>query len=167
MALYTIHLNREVKKSEDTGDEGLWILALGGAGIGVGLCLYGYQIIRAIGVKLAVITPPRGATIEFGSAIVVIFGSYLGLPLSTTHCQVGSTTGVALFEGTKGVNGFLLLKTVIGWIITLIICGVTTGIIVAWGINSPLSDGKTDILLDELCPTWATAEGWIQNSTNI
>ena len=49
---------------------------------------YGYKIMRAIGVKLAVITPSRGFAIELGAAIVIIIGSYLGLPLSTTHCQV-------------------------------------------------------------------------------
>merc|ERR1719224_295986 len=75
------------------------ILGLGGIGIGVGLLLYGYQILRAIGVRLAVITPSRGFCIEMGSSLVVILGAHYGWPLSTTHCQVGATAGVALLEG--------------------------------------------------------------------
>ena len=34
-----------------------WILALGGVGVSIGLLLYGYKIIHAIGTKLCKITP--------------------------------------------------------------------------------------------------------------
>jgi len=124
----------------DIGDDSYWILAIGGIGIGLGLLLYGYKIMQAIGIKLAVITPSRGVCIELGSALVIIVGSYLALPLSTTHCQVGATTGVALLEGKKGINKFILLKTGIGWIITLIIVGILAGLLTAQGIYSPISN---------------------------
>merc|ERR1712226_782316 len=112
MSIYFIYTTGEVSKKAATGDDAYWILALGGVGIGLGLLLYGYKIMRAIGVKLAVITPSRGFAIELGAAIVIIIGSYLGIPLSTTHCQVGATIGVALLEGgCKGTNKMVLLKT--------------------------------------------------------
>jgi len=116
--------------------------------------------IQAIGVKLAVITPSRGFAIELGAAIVIIVGSYLGLPLSTTHCQVGATTGVALLEGTKGINKFVLGKTAFGWIITLIVAGIGAGLIVAQGVHAPLA-GSIDapnspqaIFLQRTCPQY-------------
>lgn len=165
MAIYAINKSGTVGKKSDSDDDGLWILALGGIGIGVGLCLYGYQIIRAIGVKLAVITPPRGVTIELGAAVVIIFGSFLGLPLSTTHCQVGATTGVALLEGKGGVNKFILVKTVIGWVITLVVVGFTTGILLAWGLHAPLFGGKQDLLLNQDCPAWTVDNGYIRNAS--
>merc|ERR1712099_154157 len=144
MAIYSIYKLGEVSKKVDMGNDAYWILSIGGAGIGLGLLLYGYKIMRAIGVKLAVITPSRGFSIELGAAIVIIIGSYLGLPLSTTHCQVGATTGVALLEGGKGTNKIVLLKCVVGWIITLIVVGFSTCLLVAQGIHAPLAGTVTN-----------------------
>eukprot|EP00181_Compsopogon_caeruleus_P003354 CAMPEP_0184688768 /NCGR_PEP_ID=MMETSP0312-20130426/30277_1 /TAXON_ID=31354 /ORGANISM="Compsopogon coeruleus, Strain SAG 36.94" /LENGTH=582 /DNA_ID=CAMNT_0027146033 /DNA_START=60 /DNA_END=1805 /DNA_ORIENTATION=+ len=76
-----------------------WILALGGAGIVAGLSMWGYRIILAIGSKLTKITASRGFSIEVGAAITVLIASKIGLPVSTTHCQVGATVGVGLIEG--------------------------------------------------------------------
>jgi len=78
---------------------------LGGAGISVGLLTYGYNVIKAIGMKLIKVTPTRGFAIEIGAFLVVIIGTNLGIPLSTTHCKVGATVAVGMCEsgGTKNV----------------------------------------------------------------
>lgn len=114
-----------------------WILVLGGAGIVLGLATYGYNIIRAIGVKLIKVTASRGFSIELGAAIVIILGSQYGIPLSTTHCQVGATVGVGLLEGKGGVNLLLLAKVIGGWIITLVIVGGTAAAFFAQGAYAP------------------------------
>ncbi len=64
----------------------------------LGLAIYGYKVVTAIGVKIAKITPSRGFSIELGAAMVIVIGTRLQLPLSSTHCQVGATAGVALCE---------------------------------------------------------------------
>lgn len=89
-AIYAVYTNGAVdtEGKADLGDDGYWILALGGLGIVAGLMLYGYKIICAIGVKIAKITPSRGFAIELGAAMMIIIGSRLEIPLSTTHCQV-------------------------------------------------------------------------------
>ena len=46
----------------------------------------------------------RGFMIETMSSIVIILGSLQGLPLSTTHCQVGAVVGVGCTE-TKYLGG--------------------------------------------------------------
>ena len=51
-----------------------------------------------MGVKLTAITPSRGTCIELGAAFVIIYGTGQGWPLSTTHCQIGATVAVGLFE---------------------------------------------------------------------
>eukprot|EP00614_Pseudopedinella_elastica_P035389 CAMPEP_0172617546 /NCGR_PEP_ID=MMETSP1068-20121228/70313_1 /TAXON_ID=35684 /ORGANISM="Pseudopedinella elastica, Strain CCMP716" /LENGTH=547 /DNA_ID=CAMNT_0013423321 /DNA_START=24 /DNA_END=1667 /DNA_ORIENTATION=+ len=118
-------------EKEDVGDDMYWILVIGGVGICAGLSIYGYKIMEAIGVKLTAITPSRGYCIELGAAFVVIYGTTQGWPLSTTHCQVGSTVGVGLFNGgSGGVNRKVLLKTLFGWVATLVVAGFTAAVLV-------------------------------------
>ena len=106
------------------GEQSYRILLLGGLGIAAGLLLYGYKIMRAIGVKLAAITPSRGFAIELGAAMVIIFGSRMGWPLSTTHCQVGAVvfTGMAV-SGLRSVDLRLFGKIGLTWVLTLPLAG--------------------------------------------
>ena len=128
-----------VSKYEMNEDTMMWILAIGGAGMTLGLATYGYKIINAMGVKLTGITPSRGSCIELGAALVIIYGTGQGWPLSTTHCQIGATVAVGLFEGKSGVNWKLFAKTCFGWIITLVVVGCTTAILIG-PAPEPLKD---------------------------
>lgn len=140
-AIYTIYINSGIIGEDSELDSAsYWVLALGGFGIIVGLAVYGYKIIRAIGVKLCTITPSRGVSIELASATVIIIGSRLGIPLSTTHCQVGATMGVAALEDIKtckGMNCAIVGKTFLGWILTLIAVGGSSALFVAYSIYAP------------------------------
>lgn len=140
-AIYTIYINGGIIAEDSELDTAsYWVLALGGFGIIVGLAVYGYKIIRAIGVKLCTITPSRGVSIELASATVIIIGSRLGIPLSTTHCQVGATMGVAALEDIKtckGMNCKIVGKTVLGWILTLLAVGGSSALFVAYSIYAP------------------------------
>lgn len=98
-----------------------WIFVLGGLGIVAGLALYGKKILIAMGMKMTKITPSRGFAIDISSAFIVVVGSRIGLPLSTTHCKVGATVGVGLTEGKGAVNMEFIYKIVVGWVVTLAI----------------------------------------------
>ena len=144
-AIYTIYQVGDVRKNSVMDDNAYWILAMGGVGIAIGLLVYGYKIIYAIGVKLCKITPSRGVSIELSSAIVIITGSRLKIPLSTTHCQVGATVGVAALENTRtceGINCKVFIKTMIGWVITCIIVGSSTAVLVLQGVHAPSINKK-------------------------
>ena len=139
-AIYTIYKVHDVTQNSIMDENAYWILGSGGLGISLGLLLYGYKIIYAIGTKLCKITPSRGTIIELSSAIIIIIGSRLKIPLSTTHCQIGATIGVGLLENIKnfsGINCKLLLKTLFGWIITCGVVGMLTAGFVMQGIYSP------------------------------
>ncbi len=149
-AMLAIYMNDSVSKKADTP---IWVLAMGGLGIVIGLALFGQYIIRAIGVKLVAITPSRGFTAEISSSIVVILAARLGIPVSTTHCQVGAEVGIGLLESTskgedgkrhctvhRAINWKQLIVIFFGWVITLVISGATAGGLFALLYYSPGSN---------------------------
>ena len=132
--------NGVLDKKASMEQDAYWILGLGGVGIAVGLFVYGKKITYAIGEKLVKITPSRGVAIELSSALVIITGSRLKIPLSTTHCQVGATVGVGLLENHRtcsGINCKVFYKTAFGWIITCLIVGLSSAFLVAQGVYAP------------------------------
>lgn len=142
--ILSIYNSQALVEKNDLKSDAYWVLALGGIGIAIGLGTYGYKIINAIGIKLCKITPSRGISIELASALVIITGSRLEIPLSTTHCQVGATVGVGLLEDHKtcsGVNKIVFLKTALGWVLTLVVVGTSTAILVAQGAYAPRTTG--------------------------
>ncbi|CAN0424093.1 unnamed protein product [Pylaiella littoralis] len=102
--IYLVYTSGAVESEGNLGNNAFWILGLGGLGIVAGLAIYGYKIIAAIGVKIAKITPSRGFAIELGSAMMVIIGTRLEIPLSTTHCQVLVPPPVLLFWKEPAVS---------------------------------------------------------------
>jgi len=133
-AVCGIYVSGEI---EDEVNVQWYVLFLGGAGIVVGLALYGYNIIEEIGFRLTKITPSRGFSIELGAALVVITGSRMEIPLSTTHCQIGATVGVGMIGGLNTVNWLSFLKIIGGWIITLVVAATVTGLVFSFAVCAP------------------------------
>lgn len=96
-----------------------WLLALGGAGIVLGLATYGRRVIETIGNGITEITPTRGFAAEFGAAFTILMGSYMGLPLSTTQVLVGAVVGVGFARGIAGLNLTVIKKILSSWVITI------------------------------------------------
>jgi len=104
----------------------IWVLALGGTGIVVGLGTWGYKVIETIGGKITSITPSRGFSAAFATATTVLFCSKLGLPVSTSHTLVGSVIGVGLARGMAALNLGIIRSIVNSWLITIPASGVLT-----------------------------------------
>lgn len=97
----------------------LWVLALGGVGIIVGLATWGWRVMETIGRKITQLTPTRGFCALFGSAITIILATKFGIPISTTHTLVGSVLGVGLARGISAVNLYTVRDIMISWIVTI------------------------------------------------
>lgn len=97
----------------------LWILALGGLGIVIGLATWGWRVIETIGKKITELTPTRGFAAEFGAAITILVASRLGMPVSTTHTLVGSVLGVGLARGIGSLNLNTVKDIILSWVITV------------------------------------------------
>ncbi|KAJ5098216.1 hypothetical protein N7532_005217 [Penicillium argentinense] len=116
----------------------VWQLAVLAICISLGLCTYGYNIMKVMGNKITYHSPSRGSSMEMGAAITVLVFSQYSLPVSTSMCITGATVGVGLCNGTlKAVNfqrvGLLLLA----WIMTIPIAGTIGGCLMGLFLNAP------------------------------
>ena len=116
----------------------VWMLVVAGLLLGLGFWVFGYHIIRSLGNKITQLSPTRGFSMELGAAITVLLASRLGLPVSTTQCLTGATVGVALMNYDLGaVNWRQVLFIFSGWVLTLPIAGLISGILMVMSLNAP------------------------------
>jgi PiT family inorganic phosphate transporter len=97
----------------------IWVLALGGAGIIVGLTTMGYRVMRTIGTDITELTPSRGYCATLAAATTVVLASKTGLPVSTTHIAVGAVMGVGMTSGVAALDLRVIRDIVVSWIITV------------------------------------------------
>ena len=102
----------------------LWILALGGIGIVVGLATMGYRVMQTIGTKITQLTPSRGFCATLAAAATVVLASRTGLPVSTTHIAVGAVIGVGLARGMGAIDLRVIGGIVVSWVVTLPVGGL-------------------------------------------
>lgn len=96
-----------------------WILPLGAAGIVAGLAVMGYKVMGTIGTGITDLTPSRGFSAEFATAITVVVASGTGLPISTTQTLVGAVLGVGFARGIAALNLSVIRNIFVSWVITL------------------------------------------------
>uniref|UniRef100_A0A8C0RPY1 Phosphate transporter n=1 Tax=Canis lupus familiaris TaxID=9615 RepID=A0A8C0RPY1_CANLF len=84
-----------------------------------------YHLLLSIGLILCRKSPALG-----GSAVWQLIASFLRLPISGTHCIVGSTIGFSLVAiGTQGVQWMELVKIVASWFISPLLSGFMSGVL--------------------------------------
>ncbi|CAF3410064.1 unnamed protein product [Rotaria sp. Silwood1] len=101
----------------------LWVLFYGGLGISVGLWVWGRRVIRTIGEDLTKITPSSGFVIEISTAFTVLVASNLSIPISTTHCKVGSVVAIGRVRSKQSVDWSLFRNIIVAWIVTVPVTG--------------------------------------------
>ncbi|HEB81805.1 MAG TPA: inorganic phosphate transporter [Gammaproteobacteria bacterium] len=97
----------------------IWVLALGGVGIVIGLMMYGKRVIATVGNQITELTPSRGFAATLAAATTVVLASGTGLPISTTHTLVGAVLGVGLARGMAALNMTVIRNIFMSWIVTL------------------------------------------------
>lgn len=134
-AIYYIYQNDTVASKIEVP---LWILALGGSGIVVGLATYGKKIMEVLGEKITYISPARGFSAELATALVVSFASKYGFPISSTQCITGAVIGISLIDHDfKNMNWRVILPIFVSWVGTILITAGISAAIFSQGVYSP------------------------------
>ncbi|MEG4066495.1 inorganic phosphate transporter [Microcoleus sp. Pol11C2] len=107
----------------------LWILVVGGAGIVIGLAIWGKNVIATVGEKIIELQPSGGFCAELATATTVLLASRFGLPVSTSHALVGAVVGVGLIKAWKTVRLQTLLSIGSAWVVTIPIAAGLAAII--------------------------------------
>ncbi|AFI05893.1 inorganic phosphate transporter [Helicobacter cetorum] len=76
----------------------LWIMVVGGAGIALGLSLYGPKLIKTVGSEITELDKMQAFCIALSAVITVLLASQLGLPVSSTHIVIGAVFGVGFLR---------------------------------------------------------------------
>jgi inorganic phosphate transporter, PiT family len=111
-----------------------WVIAASSAAIGLGTMSGGWRIVRTMGTKLTRLQPRSGFCAETGAAISILFATYLGLPVSSTHAIAGAIAGVGSIQRTRAVRWHVASGIVTAWVVTIPAAAIVSAI-VYYGIS--------------------------------
>ena len=97
----------------------LWVILSCALVIGIGTASGGFRIIDTVGFRITHLKPYQGFAAESSSSLVILFASFLGMPISSTQMIVGSITGVGLAKEEPGVEWKTARGLVLTWVLTL------------------------------------------------
>ena len=94
-----------------------WSMVAIAAGMAVGGLLNARHVAEIISHKITDLNHGQGFSANLVTGFLVIFASYFGVPVSTTHVSVGAILGIGMVTGNRnaGVIGSILLS----WLVTL------------------------------------------------
>ncbi|CAI5452289.1 unnamed protein product [Caenorhabditis angaria] len=125
-ALISIYKTQSAEQNEAVP---IYVLLYGVLAICVGLWSLGHYVIKTVGQKMSEINPASGFCIEFGAAMTALIASKVGLPISTTHCLVGSVVAVGCIRSGEGVKWGIFRNIVISWLVTVPVAGLISAAI--------------------------------------
>jgi len=97
----------------------IWVIFSAHAAIGLGTLSGGWRIVRTMGGRLTRLKPRSGFCAETAAALSILFPTFLGLPVSTTHAIAGSIAGVGTFHRVKAVRWGLASNILWVWVLTI------------------------------------------------
>jgi PiT family inorganic phosphate transporter len=97
----------------------LWVEATAYLAISLGTLFGGWRIVHTMGSRITRLRPVGGFCAETGAALIILFASRLGIPVSTTHNITGSIVGVGATNRLSAVRWGIAGRIVWAWILTI------------------------------------------------
>ncbi|MDO8489509.1 MAG: inorganic phosphate transporter [Candidatus Omnitrophota bacterium] len=103
-----------------------WSLFLVAVGIAIGGLLNAKKVALTMSERITAMNHGQGFSANLITALLVIFASRWGMPVSTTHVSCGSLFGVGLVN--KKANLSVIKQIILAWILTLPIAAIFAGV---------------------------------------
>ncbi|MBA7503053.1 hypothetical protein ES706_01659 [subsurface metagenome] len=101
-----------------------WVVVVSAASISLGTFIGGRRVIETLGLKVTTLRPVHGFAANVSAAGVIEVASYLGIPVSTTHCVSTAIMGVGATKRLSAVRWGIARNIVLAWILTFPACGI-------------------------------------------
>ena len=102
-----------------------WGMLAVAVGMAAGGLLNARKVAETMSNEITKLNHGQGFTANLVTAILVIFASKLGMPVSTTHVSVGSLFGIGL--ATRRINTRMVLEILLSWFTTLPVASLLSG----------------------------------------
>ena len=96
-----------------------WVIVAASIAISLGTMSGGWKIVKTMGSGLTRLKPRGGFCAETGAACAILFPTFLGLPVSTTHAIAGAIAGVGSTHRRKAVRWGKAREIVWAWVLTI------------------------------------------------
>jgi PiT family inorganic phosphate transporter len=106
-----------------------WVILASAMAMGLGTLSGGWRVVRTMGTRLTRLKPRSGFCAETGAALSILFATWLGLPVSTTHVVAGAIAGVGSIQRVRAVRWNVAGDIVGAWILTIPAAGLFAAIV--------------------------------------
>lgn len=103
---------------------------IGGLAIALGVLTYSKKVMMTVGSSIADLTQIEGFVVIIAMATtIVLMGTLMGIPVSTSQAVVGAVVGAGLTRGVKNVHFGVFKNIAIAWVSSPTVAGVLTYIV--------------------------------------
>ncbi len=110
----------------------LWMTALCSVVMAAGTAAGGERIIKKVGMEMVRLEKLQGIASDAAAAVCLLFASWIGIPVSTTHVKATSIMGVGLATDAEAVDMAVIKEMLLAWVITFPCCGLIGYITAEW-----------------------------------
>ncbi len=96
-----------------------WVILASATAMGLGTLSGGWRVVRTMGTRLTRLKPRSGFCAETGAGLSILFATFLGLPVSTTHVVAGAIAGVGSIQRVRAVRWNVATDIITAWVLTI------------------------------------------------